>query len=262
MKHLSLTLSLVLSILSPLAAFAAEPMADPLESPVWSSVQSKYFSDGPVVFDDRVKVIVPSIVENQAQVPVTADARGLPGVLKLVVIADLNPIQHVLTLLPEKASAYVAFRMKVEQGTAVRAAAQTEDGTWHIGGAYLTAAGGGCSAPALARGDADWTTTVGETHGKVFRLTDGSARVRLRVRHPMDTGLARNNDPAYFIEKLQMRSPSGGLLATLEMFEPVSEDPTITLMLRLPRADTALDVEGRDNNGGIYRSTMPAGGQS
>lgn len=243
-------------------ALAAEPVKDPLESPVWASVQSKYFGDAPVVFDDRVKVSVPSIVENQAQVPVTADARGLPGVKKLVVVADLNPIQHVLTLSPEKAAAYVSFRMKVEQGTPVRAAAQTEDGVWHIGGMYLTAAGGGCSAPALARGDADWTNTVGETHGKVFRQADGSARVRLRVRHPMDTGLARNNDPAYFIEELQMRSTTGGPLATLEMFEPVSEDPTITLMLRLPLADTHVDVEGRDNNGGVYRSSMPAGGQS
>lgn len=249
-------------LLAPLSAATAEQIVDPLRSPVWSSMQAKYFADGPVVFDDRVKVSVPSIVENQAQVPVTADARALAGVKRLVVIADLNPIQHVLTLSPEKASAYVSFRMKVEQGTPVRAAAQTEDGTWHIGGTYLYAAGGGCSAPGLARGDSDWTSTVGEAHGKVFRQADGSARVRLRVRHPMDTGLARNNDPAYFIEKLQMRSSSGAPLATLEMFEPVSEDPTVTLMLRLSGADTAVQVEGRDNNGGVYRSTLPAGGQS
>ena len=50
-----------------------------------------------------------SIVENQAQVPVTADARALPGVKKLVVVADLNPIQHVLTLSPEKAAPMSRF---------------------------------------------------------------------------------------------------------------------------------------------------------
>lgn len=250
------------AICLPAFALAAE-VSDPLQSPVWAAMQAKYFADGPVVFDDRVKVSVPSIVENQAQVPVTADARGLYGVKKLVVIADLNPIQHVLTLSPEKAAAYVAFRMKVEQGTPVRAAAQTEDGVWHVGGVYLSAAGGGCSAPAMARGENDWSTTVGQANGKVFRQADGSARVRMRVRHPMDTGLARNNDPAYFIEKLQMRSASGGALATLEMFEPVSEDPTITLMVRLPQDDKAVDVEGRDNNGAIYRSVLPAApGQS
>lgn len=239
-------------------AIAADAVRDPLQSPMWDAMQAKYLNDGPVVFDDRVKVAVPSIVENQAQVPVTADARALPGVKKLVVIADLNPIQHVLTLSPEKAEAYVAFRMKVEQGTPVRAAAQTSDGVWHVGSVYLTAAGGGCSAPALARGDADWSTTVGQAMGKVYRQADGTARVRWRVRHPMDTGLARNNNPAYFIETLQMRSASGGALARLEMFEPVSEDPTITLMVRLSPDDKAVDVEGRDNNGAIYRSLVPA----
>lgn len=250
-------LLLALYVLPAGVAIAGEPVVDPLGSPAWSSVHSKYFGDAPVVFDDRVKVSVPSIVENQAQVPVTADARALPGVKKLVVVADLNPIQHVLTLSPDKAAAYVAFRMKIEQGTPVRAAAQTEDGVWHLGGMYLTAAGGGCSAPALARGDADWSVTVGNTHGKVWRQLDGSARVRVRLRHPMDTGLDRKN-PAYFIEKLEIRSTGGEPLATLEMFEPVSEDPTITLMPRLSPTDAGVEMLGRDNNGGAYRSTLPA----
>lgn len=236
-------------------AVADEPQ-DPLRSPVWSTIQAKYFADGPVVFDDRVKVNVPSIVENQAQVPVTADARALAGVKKLVVVADLNPIQQVLTLSPRKAAPYVAFRMKVEQGTPVRAAAQTADGVWHVGGAYLSAAGGGCTAPALARGEASWTVTLGETHGKVWRQADGSARLRMRIRHPMDTGLDRKN-PAYFIEKLDMKSGTGEPLATLEMFEPMSEDPTVTLMPTLSPNDASVEMEGRDNNGGLYRSTLP-----
>jgi sulfur-oxidizing protein SoxY len=250
-----LVLGIALALL-PLGAVAGE-VRDPLNSPVWPSIQSKYFSDGPVVFDDRVKVSVPSIVENQAQVPVTADARGLAGVKRLVVVADLNPIQQVLVLSPRKAAPYVAFRMKVEQGTPVRAAAQTEDGVWHVGGAYLTAAGGGCTAPALARGEASWSVTLGETHGRVWRNGDGSARLRMRVRHPMDTGLDRKN-PAYFIERLDMRAGSGDPLATLEMFEPMSEDPTVTLMPLLAPGDASVETEGRDNNGGIYRSTIPA----
>jgi sulfur-oxidizing protein SoxY len=241
--------------LSSLSA-AAEPARDPLGSAMWDGLRAKYFADGPVVFDDRVKVSVPSIVENQAQVPVTADARALTGVKKIVVVADLNPIQQVLTLTPRKAAPYVAFRMKVEQGTPVRAAAQTEDGVWHVGSVYLSAAGGGCTAPALARGEESWTVTLGETHGKVWRQLDGSARLRMRIRHPMDTGLDRKN-PAYFIEKVDMRSGSGEPLATLEMFEPVSEDPTVTMMPLLSPSDANVEIEGRDNNGGVYRSTLP-----
>ena len=58
---------------------------------------ARLLDNGPVVLDERVKVIVPSIVENQAQVPVAADARALPGVTQLVVFADYNPIEHMLS---------------------------------------------------------------------------------------------------------------------------------------------------------------------
>lgn len=74
----------------------------------------------------------------------------------------------------------------------------------------------------------------------------------------MDTGLAKDNTPAYFIEKMEMRGSSGEPLARVEMFEPMAEDPTLTLLLQLPASDAALDIEGRDNNGAIYKSTLPA----
>lgn len=260
MRHVLKRHALKLAVLGLLAfsPAVAAPPEDPLKSPMWGDMVKRLMPDAPVVFDDRVKVIVPSVVENQAQVPVTADARALDGVVKLIVFADLNPLQHVLTLTPTKAAAYVSFRMKVEQATPVRAAALTEDGTWHVGGVFLDAAGGGCSAPAMARKDADWSETVGHAQGRLWREADGFARARFRVRHPMDTGLARDNTPAYFIEKLDMRGTSGAPLATLEMFEPMSEDPTLTLMLRLPVQDSTLDIEGRDNNGQTYRSKLPA----
>ncbi|MCH9765558.1 MAG: quinoprotein dehydrogenase-associated SoxYZ-like carrier [Alphaproteobacteria bacterium] len=238
-------------------AHAGAP-ADPLNSVMWEELSQHYFGSSPVVFDSKVRVTVPSLVENQAQVPVTADARELGVVKKLIVFADLNPIVHVLTLSPRKAKPYISFRMKVEQGTPVRAAALTEDGVWHVGGVFLDAAGGGCSAPAMARQMADWSETVGQTQAKLWRELDGSARVRLRMRHPMDTGLATDNTPAYYVETLQVRAEGGDALAELELREPVSEDPTLTLMLRLPQSATAVDVEGRDNNGGIYRATVPA----
>lgn len=236
----------------------ADMPADPLKSPMWADMVKRVLGGGPVVLDDRVKVTVPSIVENQAQVAVTADARALEGVEELVLFADLNPLQHILTLRPRKAAAYVSVRIKVEQATPVRAAARGADGVWHVGSAYVDAAGGGCSAPAMARSEESWADFVGNSQGRIWREADGFARARLRIRHPMDTGLAKDNTPAYFIEKLDVKSSAGDPLATLELFEPVSEDPTLTLMLRIPAADGAVDVEGRDNNGETYRSTIPA----
>lgn len=236
----------------------AAPGNDPLGSIMWTEMKAQFFGDAKVEFDDRIKVVVPQVVENQAQVPVTADARALADVRKLVVFADLNPIQHVLTLNLSKAQPFIAFRMKVEQGTPVRAAALTGDGVWHVGGVFLDAAGGGCSAPAMARKDADWSVTVGHAQGKSWREIDGMVRVRFRVRHPMDTGLARDNTPAYFIEKLDLRAADGASLATVELREPMSEDPTLTMLVRLPVNDKALSIIGRDNNGDEYRSLIPA----
>lgn len=249
--------SLMLIVCS--TARAADLPVDPLQSPMWRDMARQFFDKAArVEFDERVKVVLPAIVENQAQVPVTADARALGDVVKLVVFADLNPIQHILTLTPASAAPYVSFRMKVEQGTPVRAAAMTRDGVWHVGGAYLDAAGGGCSAPALARKDGDWSATVGVAQGRLWREANGAARVRLRIRHPMDTGLAKNNTPAYYIETLEMKDGGGASLAGLELKEPVSEDPTLTLIVDMPSGDPALAVEGRDNNGAIYKSLVPA----
>lgn len=248
---------LICLMLGSVGARADIPV-DPLKSPMWADMVKRLLGGGTVVFDERVKVTVPSVVENQAQVAVTADARALEGVQELVLFADLNPLQHILTLRPRKAAAYVSVRIKVEQATPVRAAARGPDGVWHVGSVYLDAAGGGCSAPAMARSEESWADFVGNSQGRVWRQADGFSRARLRIRHPMDTGLAKDNTPAYFIEKLDVKSASGDPLASLELFEPVSEDPTLTLLLRVPAADGAVDVEGRDNNGETYRSTIPA----
>lgn len=232
--------------------------ADPLQSGKWADMVERYLPGAPVVLDDRVKIVVPGVVENQAQVPIAADARALPGVTKLVVFADFNPIEHVVTLTPGKAAPYVSLRMKLEQGTPMRAAALAADGKWHVASVFLDAAGGGCSQPAMARKDADWSTTVGWTQGKAWREAGGRTRVRLRVRHPMDTGLAKDNTPPYFIERLDARGPGGEVLATVEMHEPVSEDPVLTLLVDLPGGAPRVDVEAHDNNGGVFRATIPA----
>ena len=262
MRTLASSVLLIIAALSVAAAPAlSAPPADPLNSPMWADMVAKLLANGSVVIDDRVKVIVPSVVENQAQVPVTADARAVDGVVKMIVFADLNPVQHILTLTPAKAAPYVSFRLKVEQATPVRAAALTPDGVWHVGSVYLNASGGGCSATAMARNDAEWSTSVGQAQGKMWLEPDGLSRARFRVRHPMDTGLAKDGTPVFIIEKLDLKGASGEPLATIELHEPVGEDPTLTMLLKMAPGDASLNIEGRDNNGSIYRSKIPAPGR-
>ncbi len=254
-RHIIRLASLMLLTASPARA---EPPKDIFNSPMWETLSERYFGQDKVVFDDRVKVGVPPIVENQAQVPVTADAHMLDGVKKLIVFADLNPIQLALELEPIQAKAFVAFRMKIEQATPVRAAALTEDGVWHVGGMFLDAAGGGCTAPPKANGGVSWYDTLGETQGRLWQEKDGSVRARFRISHPMDTGLGQDNTPAYYIEKVEAKGAAGVTLARLSMYEPVSQNPTITLVVDLGRDGKGVDIDSRDNNGKIYRASLLA----
>jgi sulfur-oxidizing protein SoxY len=245
-------------------AATAAPPADPLASPMWQTLAERFFAGAPVVHDARVKISVPPVLENQAQVPVTVDARAVADIDRIVVFADLNPIQHVLTYHPRRANAFLAFRMKLEQASPIRAAALTRDGVWHVGSLFLDAAGGGCTSSAMARLDDDWSASVGNAQGRMWPQADGSQRLRLRVRHPMDTGLAKDNTPAYYIEHMTVSAgfdaastSAGDPLAEVDLYEPVGEDPTLTVELKVPAGAPAVVTEGRDNNGGVYRARIP-----
>lgn len=246
--------------LAPIAPVAAQE-ADPLNSPMWEDMRDQFFGDAPYTFDPRVIVSVPGVVENQAQVPVTVDARGLAaqGVKKVVVFADLNPVQHTLTMTPNEAAPFISFRLKVEQATPIRAAVQTADGMWHVGGKFLDAAGGGCSSPAMARNKPDWSLTVGNTRGRAWPDASGMARFRMTIKHPMDTGLTQDNIPAFYIEQVLVRSSSGKVLAKIEMREPVSEDPTLTMLVRTPKGEREVQVDSRDIDGNSFSSKLDIG---
>ena len=244
-----------LAVVAGLAAPAAA-QDDPLRSVMWEALRDSYFPGATVVFDGRVTVTAPANAENTHAVPVALDARGLEGVQEVVLIADLNPFPMVLRYHPIEAAPFVATRIKVQQATPVRAAARTADGVWHMGGTLVDAAGGGCSAPALAYAEKDWADHVGEVQARAWPPgPDGSARLRLRVRHPQDTGLAPGI-PAYFIETLRLRDGQGREVGRLETFEPVSENPVFTLELR-PGAARTLKLDGRDNQGGEIGATIP-----
>lgn len=228
--------------------------ADPLNSPMWEYLRGIYLP-GEVVFDERVKVSAPGAAEDVFNVPVMVDASGLEGVEEIVAIADLNPIPHILTYRPEKAAPIIGFRFKVQQATPVRAAVRTADGVWHVGSAHVNASGGGCTAPALAHADTGWQRHLGEMHGRAW--SDGEqVRLRVRVRHPMDTGLAEGI-PEFFIDRMRVTGADGQVIGTIQPFEPVSENPLITLVADADAAGSALRVSGRDNNGNEFDGTIP-----
>ena len=203
-----------------------------------------------VVFDPRVKVLGPVFAEDPMNVPVTVSAE-LPGVQRLIVLVDRNPIRKVLELQPLAAQAAVSFRFKLEQASPVRALAMTADGVWHVGGTLIDSSGGGCTVAGGSRADGSWAQTLGQVSGKVYAsaLPGGSdaARLRVRIMHPMDTGLV-GGIPAFFVSKLAVRDAADRELLRIQTFEPVSENPVFSFEFSTAPAGP-LRIVGVDNNG-------------
>ena len=221
---------------------------------MWSYHGARLFAGAPVLIDSRVIVEIPEIAENQRVFPVTVDARALDGVKRIVIFADLDPIPVAVEYVPIAAQAFVATRIKLDQRTPVRAAVLTADGVWHLAGQWIDAAGGGCSAPPVSRVKGDWADHLGEMRGRAWSEQDGT-RLRVALRHPMDTGLVENI-PAYNLETLSVRSPAGVELAHMTIHGSVSEDPAFTMIVK--GHEQSFKVVARDTSGVEFDGTIPA----
>jgi sulfur-oxidizing protein SoxY len=235
---------------------------DPHQSRAWPELKREHLgAKAKVVFDKRVEVQGPSFAEDPMNVPITVRVKGLPDVQRVVVLVDRNPIRKVLEYQPVAALPVIGFRFKLEQASPVRAAVQTKDGLWHVGSTWVDSSGGGCTVNGASRNDGTWSQTLGQGQAKVYGqsavIGDAAARLRLRVMHPMDTGLV-GGVPAFFVNKLSVRDADGRELARLQTFEPVAENPVFSFdFATAPRAP--LSISGTDNNGNkIALSTSAA----
>lgn len=226
---------------------SAQQLLDPLESPSWDIVHKTILSSETVVFDDRVKVVVPDVAEDPMNVPVSVSVDAIGDIEEIRIFADLNPIREILNFHPGKIEPFIAFRFKVQQSTPVRAAARTKDGVWHVGGHWLDATGGGCTAPSVSSGLVNWEDTLGDVKSRLWSRENRPDRLRFRIMHPMDTGLAPGI-PAFYIESLELKDKHGDLLAHIQSYQPVSENPFFSLDLESNQYQ-GLTLTGHDNNG-------------
>jgi sulfur-oxidizing protein SoxY len=218
----------------------------------WPALVRKHIGTEPWRFADEVIVKGPEYAEDAMNVPVFLDARALVRsvgpIERIVVVADRNPIQHILDFEPLASWPVLAFRFRMEQGSQVRALCRTPDGRWHVGQTWVNAAGGGCTVPGLTRADGSWSRTLGQVQAKVFRnVLEGGTRLRLRVMHPMDTGLV-GGIPSFHIESLALHNSQGQAVWRLGLHEPVSENPLLTFELG-DGVRGPWRLTGRDNNG-------------
>jgi sulfur-oxidizing protein SoxY len=241
------------ALMAPADAADLRESGDPLNSARWEDMQKMVLGGAPALFDPRIKVIAPANAENPMQVPVTVDATALPSAVEVIVFADFNPITQILRFYPEASSAYLSFRVKLQQSTPVRAAVKTADGIWHVGGTWVNTVGGGCTAPSAAAGSPLWQRRLNEVSGRQWSEGEQSGRVRMRIVHPMDTGLVAGT-PAFFLEEINFTNAAGQRLMRLETFEPVAENPVFTL--NRGEVSGPVDTSGRDNNGNTFHARI------
>lgn len=258
----------LLPALAPLPARAADDPfeGDQYQSHQWPDLRREFLDrDARVVWDTRVQVRGPAFAEDPMNVPITVsvqDAAGFGRIERIVVLVDRNPIRRVLEYQPLVALPNVSFRFKLEQASPVRAAVLTADGLWHVGSTWVESAGGGCTVSGATRKDGSWSQTLGLVSGRVFESSpvpgaspaDSAARLRLRVMHPMDTGLV-GGIPAFHLTKLSVLDAAGTELLRLQTFEPVSENPVFSFDFPQRPAGT-LRIRGVDNNGNRIDATL------
>ena len=248
-----LSVVFVFFAVSPAPTFA-DTGDDPLGSPIWVELKERYLGEGAKVeFDPRVKVTGPKTAEDSMNVPVGIRIEGLTSIKRVLVIADLNPIIKVIEFVPSGAKPALHFRMKLQQGSPVRALAQTSDGVWHAGGIWIDASGGGCTAPSVGRSSSDWTSTLGQVQTKVWENPEQS-RVKVHIMHPMDTGLAAGI-PAFYIERLSLQDETGREWMKLDTFEPISENPVFTFDFP-GKTPPGLRLVGRDIAGNLINAKV------
>ena len=225
---------------------------DPLDSMQWPTLRKQYLGDAPMRFAPEVLVRGPAFADDAMNVPILVNARALERsgsrVAKVLVLVDRNPIREVLTFTPHKALPVLAFRIRMEQASPVRALVQTHDGQWHVGGTWVKASGGGCTVPGITRADGSWSRTLNQVQTRLFsNPLEGSRRLRVRVMHPMDTGLVAGV-PSFHLETLRMVDALGDTWWALDVHEPVSENPILTFELP-EKGGQGFRLLGRDNNG-------------
>lgn len=249
---MQMTLLAIFVVLSPWAT-----AADPLKSPMWDYLKNVFLGDIPYQFDDRVVVSVPPFAEDPTQVPVTVDATAVSEkIQKIVVWADLNPIQHIYTYYPLKnVTPNISLRIKVQQATPIRAAVLTKEGKWLVGGAYLDAAGGGCTTPSVANASPYWESHLGEISTKTVQR-QGLGRYKFKVIHPMDTGLV-DAIPEFYLQQLEVRDEAGEALFRMELSQPVSENPVFSFDLASDaNANKKYHLWLRDNSGNEFEKSL------
>ena len=237
------------------------------EDMVWTGgLRHAYFGDRPITqSDDLIVLNAPKRAEDAAIVPVSIKAQ-IPQteeryIRTIYLIIDKNPGPLVGTFrfTPESGRADLAFRVRVNAYSPIRAIAETNDGELTMSRRFIKATGG-CSAPAGSDLDAAMAR-LGQIKLKtnsVPILAEPTA-AQLMISHPNLSGLQMNQvtqlyAPAHFVRHVKV-SFDGEEVFSAETSFGISENPSFRFFF-VPESEGQLTAEVTDTKDLRFTQTL------
>lgn len=232
------------------AAVSWSAAAEPPETEAWQDILDLEFEGAEVVHDESFQLVVPDRVEEAFSVPVVVGFSDTPfAVTEIALFAENNPFPQVVRAWPRRPLQAMGLNIRLERSTPVRAAARDEAGVWHVVRRDVdVATPGGCSAGAVGG------LPVGDIAMRQFVRPNGVSRLKVRIGHPMHTGLATDEAtgaviPARHLDRVVIDGDSGAL-AELRLWASVAGDPT--LMFDFPETQRSVRVSATDTDEALF----------
>lgn len=238
-------------------------LANPLVTEAWQDILDLEFDGAKVVYDESVGLSLPAQVDEAYSVPMVIDMRNADfEVAEIALFVENNPFPQVARIYPAQPIHAIGFNIRLDQTTPVRVAAMDQDGVWHVTHReVLVNLPGGCQvAPPRSY------LSIGEVAMRQFVRPDGVSRLKLKIGHPMHTGLATNQStgeviPAHYIDQMTIGGHEGDL-ATMTLWASVAADPAF--VFDLPEKQRSIRVNADDTNGDAFATearptTVPRG---
>ena len=219
---------------------------NPVESPTFDDILKRIIQDDKYIFDDKnINIKVPLFADNPVQVPIFVDAKAIKNAKRLILFADLNPIEKIIDMDLVNLLPIVSLNIKVEQETPIRALVLDDKGLWHIGSNNIKSFGGGCSVSSVASTDTNFDKLLGKAKGNVFKTPD-SIRLKASIFHPMETGLVFGNSE-FYINKITIKADDK-VLANIDAYSSISENPRFIFETLVESKDYKIEFFDIDGN--------------
>lgn len=253
-------LAAALAALTAAPALAADNPLQP--SPAWEDIRPTLLGDAPDPAIDETQLLLeaPPRADDPALVPVRiTQPEGAQPITKLALVIDENPapVAAEFTFGEALMPLDMEVRVRVNAYSDVRAVAWLADGRQVMAGRFVKASGG-CAAPA-SKDAAAAAAEMGRMRLRAGTADDGRAEATLMIRHPMNSGLQRDqvtllDIPAMFIRTLEVRQGDTPWF-TMDAGISISEDPVFRFAVTPGRGEVTVHAE--DTDGRVFDQSLP-----